>query len=249
MMQRIFLFLLLICSTTCFSQQGGFLGKNHLVGLQYDFHPGGLFAIQNNNVSSEAGISTTKTSLTGLLFTPRLTYEFVLKKGFSIAADVGFKHLSVGEEVGEVASNSGSNLFNSPGSSGGSLLYTKYYISGFDLNITTKFYFFGTSGKIAPLGKYIGIVLGLPNYHTYYRNDIVEKSSAFALGLSYGAQGILFKNVTYDYGIRASYTSPISKVIQSQEIANNVGYSNVPSATFATATNAFVAYFKIAYLL
>ena len=244
MFKLLLAYLLVSFSITCSAQDGGYMGRNHLVGVQTNFHPGGLVVPQNENSPQE----THSSFIIPLISTNRINYEFILKKGFSLNADIGFKNIVIGsinEELEEEISES--NLFSDPIISQGN--YSKYYISGFDLVITSRFYPYKTKGKIAPFGRYFGLSLGLPNYKTYYRNDIVEKSQYCSFGISMGKQGLLFDYLTYDLGIRTAYTAPFYQELKNEEIAVDVSYTRIPSSMFVSSSKLIEFYFKVAYLL
>jgi hypothetical protein len=173
-------------------------------------------------------------------------------KGLSISADFGFKNQQVGSE--DQSSNEEiytSNLFSDQQNmvSSGQGKFSKYYISGFDLKITSRFYFYKNRGKIAPIGNYFGIVFGLPKYKTYYKNDIIEKAGSFSLGINLGTQQILIGKFAYDVGVRSSIIFPLFAPVSNSELAYDTSYEYIPSNLYSTFSNIFDIYFKIAYLL
>lgn len=228
------------------AQEGGYMGKNNLIGAQMSINPFSYYGLSYNVNSDE---STQNQKIISTIITPRISYEYVLKKGFSVSADVGFKNIQVGEDSEQDIKNSvTSNLFQSSDDDvKGS--FSKYYISGYDFNLNSRFYYYKKKGKIAPFGKYFGLNIGLPNYKTYYKNEIVEKSQLMNLGISFGKQGLIFGYITYDTGFRSSLTFSWADEIENVDVINDVSYEKIPSHLHTSLANIFDLYFKLAYLL
>lgn len=230
------------------AQSGGYVGKSKILGVQANLYPiAPLFVPGNLNSSNDQS-----KSLEHLILQPRISYEHVLMKGFSISADFGFKNQQIGSE--DQVSNEDiytSNLFSDQQNmvSSGQGKFSKYYISGFDLKITSRFYYYKNRGKIAPIGNYFGIVIGLPNYKTYYKNDIVEKAGILSYGINLGTQQILIGKLAYDIGIRSSILFPLFAPISNSELDYDTSYESIPSNLYSTFSEIFDIYFKIAYLL
>jgi len=97
--------------------------------------------------------------------------------------------------------------------------------------------------------EYFALNIGLPNYKTYYKNEIVEKSQLMILGMSFGTQGLIFGDITYDTGFRSSLTFSWANEIENSDVSNDVSYEKIPSHLHTSLANIFDLYFKIAYLL
>lgn len=246
-MPKIFLIIFLsLISVLSFGQQGGYLGKNHLVGAQLSMNPVGYYGLMFNE-NSEPSTQTRKIIPT--ILTPRLTYEYVLEKGFSVSADIGFRNIEVGQDSEKDSLNTDiSNLFES-NTDVAKGKFSKYYISGYDFNLNSRFYYYKKRGKIAPFGKYIGLNFGLPRYETFYKNEIIEKSQLMVLGMSFGQQGLILGNITYDVGFRSSVTYAWANEIENLDVSYDVSYEKTPSHLHTSYANIFDLYFKIAYLL
>jgi hypothetical protein len=222
------------------------MGRNHLIGAQLSINPVGYYGMSFNNNSA---VNTQTRKIIPTILTPRLSYEYVLKKGFSISADIGFKNIEVGQDSEqEIADKDISNLFESSTDvAKGS--FSKYYISGYDFNLNSRFYFYKKRGKIAPFGKYFGLNIGLPKYKTFYKNEIIEKSQLIALGMSLGKQGLILGKITYDAGLRSSVTLAWANEIENPKVSYDVSYEKIPSHLHTSYANIFDLYFKLAYLL
>ncbi|MDA9329006.1 hypothetical protein N9Q76_02630 [Flavobacteriales bacterium] len=227
------LFILIIFCQFSLAQSGGYLGNHHNFGVEVSYQP----IYEPKSLSS---------------FNLRPSYEIALAKNFSFIGDVGLKHFSRGVDqvakgtVGTVQEGSFLFFTNSVTQTAIENEEPKYYISGFDINFKLRFYSYKKKGKIAPIGTYTSLVIGTPQYKTFYKNDEVGGSSYLTGGLEFGAQKIQLGFVTVDYGLRSSiplYSTDFGF------IGNILLLDSVlPSDMYSTLSPLFNVYFKIGYL-
>ena len=252
-------FYLIIFSLTtgfCHSQNLGYLGRKNVLGVEINYHPLGGFY---NNLNFQDTMKVNSS------LTLRPSYEFAFRKGLSFVVDAGFKNIEVGKEriikrdIDPIVEEEEKSILfwvdNSEDVSDTeefeNLQYvesSKFYISGFDVNLKAKFYKFKKEGKIAPIGKYFSVVLGLPFYKTYYPEDVSISYTQFLLGVEFGAQGIIKNYITYDFGFKSGY-SLIFPPKLSDFYLYNFDDEYIPNNMFYKFSNMANFYFKIGYLL
>ena len=175
------LFLLGIFFHSAQAQPPGYLGKRAILALSTDLSP----AIR---ISSRRNISPP------LLMNVRasLDAEYVLTRKFSTGAFLHPIWVNVQYENGPTR-----GLASLRGLSGG---------------VSFRMYGFRRTGNIAPLGPYKKLDLMVTSYwlidrdRAYFedRRRFLGNYYDLGLGLTFGSQRILYKNLTYHYGVRIS---------------------------------------------
>ena len=163
------------------AQPSGYLGKRALISLSTDISP----AIR---ISSRRNISPP------LLMNVRagVDAEYVLTRRFSAGTFLHPIWLNVQYENGRTQ-----GLASLRGISGG---------------VSLRMYGFRRTGNIAPLGPYKKLDLMFTSYwlidrdRAYFEDHrrFLGNYSDLGIGLTFGTQRILYKNLTYHYGIRLS---------------------------------------------
>ncbi|MAW66014.1 MAG: hypothetical protein CMD18_07455 [Flavobacteriales bacterium] len=224
------IFLFLLFSNFALFSGGGYLGKVHNFGLNCSYNPieGGL-NLTLNNLFDE--------TLPGSAMSFRPFYEISLNKGVSISSDIGFHNVAYGYIEEE------SNLYSE--------YIGRFYFSGFDFKTSLRFYGYRNKGKIAPLGKYNGIMLRLPFVKKYLSADTYINHPMFFLGFEKGVQKIIYNNISLDLGFNLSLSTHAIRylywtMIYDSELDLDPDETSISS--YNTIENTFNIYFKIGFL-
>lgn len=226
-MNKVVLWSLLFCNLASFSG-GGYLGKVHNFGLNCSYNPiEGAGNLILNNLIGE--------SLPGSTLSFRPFYELSLKKGFSISSDIGFHNVeygNIGQESNLYSQNSG-----------------RFYMSGFDLKTSARFYGYRSKGKIAPLGKYTGVMVRLPFIRRYVSEDTYKNDPMIFLGVEKGVQKIIYNHISLDFGFNFSLSTYAMRYLY-RAIIYDSEIESIGSAIagYNTVENSFNLYFKIGFL-
>ena len=162
---------------------GGYLGKIHNFGVSSSMNPVALLTNQTYEFHYW-DITTGPT----MKFRP--FYEIAFSKGVSLSSDIGFHNFKLGYITSE-------NSFFATSTQ-------RSYISGFDLKTSLRFYGYKKKGKIAPVGKYSGLLISIPFIRQYVSPDLYKSKKMFFLGLEKGFQKVISKHFSIDYGFNCS---------------------------------------------